>query len=175
MPIDKLPVGLFEGISTLNQITLPDTLTHVTQRLLKGTSIKKITIPYKVIYMEAEAFTNTPLEEVEFKSSTISFNRSDDPFKGVRRTIKKVAFPNLVKIPVGLCSNMSIDSIAIPSCTTDIGHYAFESCNYLQSIDLQNVTVIEQSAFEFCFSLETVVGLDKVTTIGDRAFSYTFI
>jgi hypothetical protein len=55
---------------------------------------------------------------------------------------------------------------------TIIGESAFSDCISLQSLKLSdNITIIGDSAFSDCTSLESIIIPDKVTIIGDSAFS----
>ena len=55
---------------------------------------------------------------------------------------------------------------------TDIGHYAFNGCSSLTSIEIPNsVTSIGSGAFNNCTSLTSIVIPNSVTNIGHDAFA----
>lgn len=62
-------------------------------------------------------------------------------------------------------------SVTLGSGITKIGLRAFQYCSALTSINLNNVTIIEDEAFAGCSSLKTVEGLERVTDIGAMAFA----
>ena len=65
-----------------------------------------------------------------------------------------------------------ITSIDIPSGTTSIGNYAFNSCSSLSNVTIpRSVTTIGSYAFQRCTSLSSITLPDSVTSIGDSAFS----
>lgn len=60
--------------------------------------------------------------------------------------------------------------ITIPDAITVIGKDAFYFNQTITSVNLKNVTVIEDAAFQDCTSLATVTGTGNVTEIGAYAF-----
>ena len=68
-------------------------------------------------------------------------------------------------------ANTKLTSIIIPNSVTDIGIYAFYSCEFLTSVTIPNsVTSIGKQAFVECRSLVSVTIPNSVTAIGDQAF-----
>lgn len=65
--------------------------------------------------------------------------------------------------------NPSNVSITIPDEVTEIAAHVFANLDYIVSVDLNNVTVIGDSAFDSCASL-AAINLNKVVTIGESAF-----
>jgi len=64
-----------------------------------------------------------------------------------------------------------IESVTIPGSIKSIGECAFQQCENLKSVTIQDgVETIEKKAFVFCKNLETVTIPDSVTTIGEGAF-----
>lgn len=60
----------------------------------------------------------------------------------------------------------------IPDGVTEIGDYAFQYCNKLESVTIPNsVTSIGKCAFKHCMSLKNINIPNSVTSIGDFAFS----
>lgn len=49
-----------------------------------------------------------------------------------------------------------LESVNLPSTTTDIGRYAFYECTNLKTINAPNVTSIDENAFEGCTNLTTI-------------------
>lgn len=50
----------------------------------------------------------------------------------------------------------------------EIGREAFIACTSLKSLDLSNVTSIGEKAFSYCGTLETVVSLESITSLGKK-------
>lgn len=65
-----------------------------------------------------------------------------------------------------------LTSIIIPNSVKIIGDYAFRGCIGLTSINLNSVTTIGRSAFEYCSGLTSITIPNSVTTIGTYAFNY---
>lgn len=63
-----------------------------------------------------------------------------------------------------------VNSVEIPDSVTTIGLSAFNGCTTLQSIDLGEVQVIEDNAFNSCTNLTTITFPNTLRTIGDWAF-----
>ena len=62
-------------------------------------------------------------------------------------------------------------SVTIPDNITNIGAYAFSSCNLLTSVVIPDgVTSIDKNAFKYCYSLTDVIIPNSVTSIGEEAF-----
>ena len=64
----------------------------------------------------------------------------------------------------------TLQSIKIPQTVTTIAESAFEECENLVSIDLNNTTTIEDYAFYFCTSLNSLTIPNTLTSIGQFAF-----
>ncbi len=78
-----------------------------------------------------------------------------------------------------LCSGSFKDQpgivgVELPSKYTQLPKEVFANCRNLKSVDLKNVTQINDGAFSDCASLETI-DLSKVTSIGSNAFNNTNI
>jgi lactocepin len=64
----------------------------------------------------------------------------------------------------------SLKSVTLGDKTTVLGTAVFLYCSQLTTIDLNNVTVVGESAFANCERLSTVTGIEKVTYISASAF-----
>ena len=76
-------------------------------------------------------------------------------------------------IPEAYLCKSKIENYVIPDNVTSIDDFAFEDCRNLTSIVIpDSVTSIGSSAFYNCSKLTSVVIPDSVTSIGDRAFEW---
>ena len=67
----------------------------------------------------------------------------------------------------------SLESVAIPDSVTGLGDNAFDSCYSLAEVTIPaSVTSIGDNVFRWCFSLTGVTIPDSVTSIGYGAFSW---
>ena len=70
----------------------------------------------------------------------------------------------------GFNNNANITSVKLSKNITSLPASAFSGCTMLTTINLENVTVIGNSAFQGCGKLGTSLDLSNVTSVGDYAF-----
>ena len=148
--VEKLDPNVFAGCVTLENITLPSTLTTIGSGAFSGCSnLQEITIPEGVTTIEPNAFSGcTSLESVTLPSTVTSIG--EGAFNG--------------------CSDL--DNITIPENVTSIGTGAFSGCTDLTSVTIpDNVTTIGDNAFSGCTGLTNVTIGESVESIGAGAFS----
>ncbi|ELP85996.1 hypothetical protein EIN_450550 [Entamoeba invadens IP1] len=66
-------------------------------------------------------------------------------------------------------SESGVVSVNLPSCT--FGKGAFLNCQKLTTVTLTAHKVLEESLFENCINLETLSGIDQVTSIGKKSLA----
>ncbi len=71
----------------------------------------------------------------------------------------------------GACA---LETVELSAVSGRIGEYAFALCEYLEEIDLSNVTELGEGAFLMCIKLERVVNTQNLITIGESAFRTYF-
>lgn len=164
-----------------------------------GSSIKKITLPAKLVSFSKNAFSYSELEEIVFDENSeitaitkeiaygvdnlrkITFGKNLEQITGSIVSscpnVNEIAFPensSLSKISGGAFKNLKITSIAIPSEVTTIEGSAFAGCNDLTSISFKGSKVETIGAFAFsgCSKL-TTISLESIglKTIGESAFN----
>ena len=165
--------GTFDECSSLKNIILPNSLTHIGEEAFhKCSSLSYIDIPDNVTHIGAYAFARTALVDIEIPSGVISLGNYVFSYNS---KLKNVVIPNTVtSIPrCAFQSCTSLTNINIPNSVTSIGESAFKSCTSLTNIDIPNsVTSIGGTAFESCTSLESIDIPNSVTLIGVGAFRY---
>lgn len=85
-------------------------------------------------------------------------------------------FENVTSIPEGAFADSSITGITMPSGITQIGAHSFENCNALMTVNFNSantISVIENSAFLYCASLESIELPSTVRKIEAFAFGGT--
>ena len=122
----------------------------------------------KLQYISESAFLNTRITSFPFGSSlnfigTGAFESCDD------LTSIDLSNTSLTKIPEDCFYNCkALEDIKFPDTLKTIGKKAFYRCA-MSEIDLKNVEVLENDAFNLCSSLQKVV-FPKIVRIEDCAF-----
>ena len=165
--------GTFDECSSLKNIILPNSLTHIGEEAFhKCSSLSYIDIPDNVTHIGAYAFARTALVDIEIPSGVISLGSWVFSYNS---KLKNVVIPNTVtSIPSGAFESCTaLTNINIPNSVTSIGRTAFTSCTALTSINIPNsITSIVDYAFKSCTALESIDIPNSVTSIGNYAFQY---
>ena len=145
--------GAFSGLGSLEEISVPHSVTTLYFDAFNGTTAK-----YELTNTITTRFLGSYTAEGRYFGKGISghLQLSDSV-----TSIFHSAFEN--------CSNLT--SITIGNGVTSIGWNAFRNCSNLKSITIGNsVTSIDDYAFEYCRSLESIMIPDSVTSIGNYVF-----
>ena len=164
--------GTFDGCSSLKNIILPNSLTHIGGEAFRDcSSLSYINIPDNVTHIDRFAIAGTALVDIEIPSGVISLGNYVFSYNS---KLENVVIPNTVtSIPsFAFQSCTSLTNIDIPNSVTSIGESAFQYCSSLASINIPNsVTSIGYNAFQSCSKLESVYIANGVKTIGSYAFA----
>lgn len=177
-PVRSMRGGIFSG-RQIKSVTLPNTLTEISNSAFRDTPIKEIVIPASVKKLQGSAFLGCRnLTKVVFEGDSIDeiggcFQNctaltsivlprriketiSYDMFNGCS-SLTDVKLPeNLKEIPKSMFEGcIKLKSIDIPASVVKVGSCAFSYCG-VTSLDLSNVTEFDDFCFSDCKSLKTV-------------------
>lgn len=146
----KIPAGIFTKNTKITALEVPENsnLTMIEASAFEGSAIKVMKIPAGVEKIADETFKDSKLQSITFLSGSKLTQIGEEAFAG----------SNLV-------------SITMPGLVTEIKDSAFKGCLSLQSLALGNVEIIGANAFKGCSALNVFAWGDKLTTVGDYAFS----
>lgn len=140
-------VGKATGSVVVEDLRFGKPVTSIGDSAFRGSKIEEITLGKNVKSIGMNAFyTCTKLTKVVLPESL--------------QTIGDSAFQ--------ACS--ALTSINIPSGITSLPLRAFTSCYGLTEIDLNNVQVLGESAFDDCRNIQSLTFNDNLQYIGDSAF-----
>ena len=146
----KIPAGIFTKNNRITGLTIPENsrLTTIEAGAFEGSAIKVLTMPDGVTEIADETFKDSKLQKITFSSASELSSIGEEAFAG----------SNLV-------------SLVMPGKVTRIQDSAFKGCLSLQSISLVNVETIGANAFKGCSALNVIAWGEKLTSVGDCAFS----
>ena len=198
--LTELPSGTFSGYTSLESITLPDSISKIGYQAFKGCSnLLSITIPDSVTMIDSYALQDcSKLTNITIPNSVK--NIGSYAFDGCN-SLTSVTIPDSVT-SIGTCAfrecnlqefkgqfasedgrcliisgvlnsfaSAGLTEYIIPNSVTSIGRDAFYNCSALESITIpDSVTSIGIDAFRNCKVLKSVTIPDSVTEIGQSAF-----
>lgn len=195
--ITEMRAHAFENCASLENIEIPERVTHLGGACFRNSTLKSITLPESLKTIAEYAFYDCKsLTEISMKDNVeviqqYAFNgctslTSVSLGKGVQSigncTFKECSKLLSLTIPenaalttIGIQAFENCDyltSLTIPDgIAASIGERAFYSCDALANVNLGNaVTSIGAKAFQDCASLAVVTMGDAVTEIGNNAF-----
>ncbi len=147
--VQVIPAYMYSGITVINNITLPSSVTSIGEEAFAHSSIKEITLPDNLEVIEKKAFYNTDVR--------ISGSR----FPEKLLSIGEQAFRN--------CNELT--EIYIPDNIELIGDYAFCSCYNLAKVRMSpKMKTISDFAFAECGRLSEFIWEAETKAIGKDAF-----
>ncbi|MDR0928809.1 MAG: leucine-rich repeat domain-containing protein [Oscillospiraceae bacterium] len=183
VPEGVLTIGVdaFGAAYSLENITLPDSLTTIKEGAFDCDYVTSITLPAQVSHIDAEALTGYDLKKILVDPNNPHFSSADgvlfskDGSVLVRYPERKAgesyAIPEgVVSIAPYAFADSSIARVTFPTSLTTIGEYAFYFAALTQLNIPGNVQTIEESAFEVCDEMEAVVLAEGVQSLGDYVF-----
>ncbi len=146
--ITEIDGSTFDGCSSLKSITIPDSVTEIGEYAFSYCSgLKEITIPAGVTEIDDSAFYSCGgMTAIEVAAGNPSFSSSDGILYSKDKTV-------LLSYPAGKGDT----AFTVPDGVTEIGGYAFDSCEALESVTIpDSVTRINDLAFSYCSNLKSV-------------------
>ena len=160
------------GITTLDTITLPNSITAIGLRAFKWSSLTSVVVPDNVTSIGKGAFSYCKnLTEAVLGKNVSSWN---DGVFNTCENLKSVNIPEKVtNIPTSCFDNCkSLEQIEIHDNIISIGKDAFLSCSKLANVKLGNsIESIGAHAFEYCDRWNVDIVLPQsIKKIGNLAF-----
>ena len=170
-PVTQIGYRAFYGCTSLQSITIPDTVTEIGYRAFYNcTNLASVALSKSLETLGQSAFSNcTDLTSIHIPKSLVS--AGSDTFSNTG--LKQVTFEaGVTQIPGYLFSGCaSLETIVIPDTVTQIGNSAFSGCTSLQSVAIpDSVIEIGDSAFYGCTSLSYVNLPKYLETLNSWAF-----
>ena len=174
--------------SAITTIELPWSLTFIGPYAFQNTKLSTVRIPDNLEYIGDGAFSDCSLLTA-FTSDSSSYSVEDGVLFHTNNNVKTlVAYPcgkeaNKYTIPADVVSigpyafdgTEKLEEVILNDRLTFIPESSFYNCTSLKTIDLSNVTVINNMAFDSCTNLTGVVFSDSLTYIGYASFYETGI
>ncbi|MBP3537311.1 MAG: leucine-rich repeat protein [Muribaculaceae bacterium] len=149
--ITEIPAQGMYGLSRLNTVMLPETLTKIGNEAFRGTNFYQITVPASVEYIGSTVWDDTPLRYITFAQGSKLTGIGRYVFRGTKLT-----------------------EFVMSDAVTEIGEYLFSGCKSLRRLHLSdNLTEVPEYVAYGCDSLSEVNIPLKATSIGDYAFYRT--
>ena len=183
-PVTKIGPSVFSGKKEIIKITLPDGLTEIGTKALRGTGIREITLPESLHTLGDYALTFCKsLEAIKVPDTNKAFTALDGVLyakdmsrllaypagRGAERFVLPSSVKAIAKSAFYLCT---LNEIILPENLERIDDEAFLGCVKLQKLDIPpSVTQLGKSAFEFCNELKTLTLPSGITQISERAFA----
>ncbi|MGN1227249.1 MAG: leucine-rich repeat protein [Christensenellales bacterium] len=182
---NKMLTGITDYGKTLNNVTIPNSVTSVKLGALSGcSSLESLTTPFVGNSANTSDTNQYPFGYLFGKDEFVGgvsteqyyYDLDSDTYESITYNIPStltavtITSGNIPFVAFGNCSNLT--SISILDGVTSIEEYAFEGCVGLTNITIPNsVTSIGSGAFSDCSSLTNLIIPNGVTTIGDYTFN----
>ncbi len=179
--VTKIEMNSFYGDTSLEKVTIPDSVESITSSFQGCSGIKELSIPVSTTMSSWSASWEncSNLEKVTFtkgNGKAVSYvnNYKYVPWYLSKANLQEVALESgITSIGNYMFYGSEITSITLPKTITSIGDYSFKQCEKLTEITIpDSVTVIGANAFESCTSLSSVSLPDNGVSISNFAFRY---
>ncbi len=189
--VTEIPESAFEG-AYITSITLPNSVKKLGENAFASSHLTKF-VGSGVSTVSDYAFADCKvLKNVTLTTGTATFGNG--VFQGVG--VEEITLPSvremgtgtfigadkLKKVTFGVNATTTgeytfaftpVERVVLGNATETIGKAAFYGCKKLQTMDVKNVSVVEEQAFENCSALSEVANIENVTSFGARSFYNT--
>lgn len=171
--LQKIDDNAFWRGQIAGDVHIPESVTAIGKNVFNKCPITSVNLPEGLQVLGGGAFSETKLTEMPEIPESITV--LDSTFQGCT-DIKEVTIPSQVTDISGAFAGTGISTVTIPYQVTNY-YRAFNGCKSLEKvvIESQSDTIPSggsaQGVFQNCVKLESVTLPERVTTIGDYAFS----
>lgn len=174
--LDPFTYGAFENCSSLNRVTIGDSLDYIPGGTFSNcVNLKSVSFGKSIISFGAygSSFTGVYPTEVEWNAVNYGGAISGMYYHFNTSDVERVVIGEEVEaIPTHFMPNSKITEVIIPNSVRTIGMWAFEGCSELTSVILSNsLNEIQDDAFLNCTSLKSLIIPNSVTSIDAGAFA----
>ena len=172
--IDKIGDAVFQGCSGITNIYIPSMITALGDHAFEGcTGITNITIPKNTTAIGDNCFAGcSGLTEVNMTSDNKLITLGESAFADCSGLSKISLSKNVTTIGSRAFSGCTgLKEFYLSGSITDIPFECFAGCSNLNKIYLNEITSIQEGAFENCIGLKRITVPLSVTELGKKAFT----
>ena len=172
-PLRYIETGAFAGCTTLEEVSIADSVTRMGEGILAGCSaLRKLTVPF--LGGNADNGYYYPLGYLfgkEFYDGSRATSQRDKTYY-IPKTLREVVFTGK-KIPYRTFENcVNLESIVLTDKLTAIESYAFLGCKGLTQLEIpDSVATLSDGAFADCTALKQITIPDGIQRLNNDLFS----
>lgn len=161
--VKTIEYGAFQDAYGLSHVTLSPVLTHIGPLAFSQTTLSEIEFPASLESYTADAFKSC------YRLGKITVAEGNNHYSSKDGVLFSKDMSVLYKFPMA-----KEDTVyTVPESVTEIGAYAFDHCNKMDSIFLPSkLETVGQDAFLACDSLIEMTFPSTLRYVGDRVFEY---
>ena len=157
----------FANCTALKEIAIPSSITAMGEKSFSGcTSLSSVKIEDGAQAIGSQTFYGDPVAEIEIPASVTDMKKAFSSQASLKKAVIKC--PTVSDNAFDNCSLLS--DVTFDNGVATIGKNAFQKCNALRAVNLNNVKTLNESAFSNCTGLAEVTA-PELSTVGTRCFS----